>query len=63
MSQHQPADPGKSDEVAAILRMTQIVASGDEVDIENFIGNHECSNTPPSLFNENTTQLQEQRPV
>ena len=32
--------------------MTQIVASGGEVDIVNFIGNHECSKTPPSLFNE-----------
>ena len=32
--------------------MTQIVASGGEVDIVNFIGNHERIKTPPSLFNE-----------
>ena len=35
--------------------MTQIIASGGEVDIVNFIGNHECINTPPSLFNEDGT--------
>ena len=52
---HQQAGPGKSDEVAALLRMTQLVASGGEVDIVNFIGNHECSKTPPSLFNEDGT--------
>ena len=54
-SKHQPAGPRKSDEVAALLRMTQIIASGGEVDIVNFIGNHECINTPPSLFNEDGT--------
>ena len=32
--------------------MTQIVASGVEVDIVNCIGNHDCSKTSPSLFNE-----------
>ena len=32
--------------------MTQMVASGGEVDIVNLIGNHECSKTPPSLYNE-----------
>ena len=52
---HQLAGPGKSDEVATLLRMKQIVASGGEVDIVNFIGNHECSKTPPSLFNEDGT--------
>ena len=52
---HQQAGPGKSNEVAALLRMTQLVASGGEVDIVNFIGNHECSKTPPSLFNEDGT--------
>ena len=35
--------------------MTQIVASGGEVDIVNFIGNHECIKTPPSLVNEDDT--------
>ena len=35
--------------------MTQMVASGGEVGIVNLIGNHECSKTPPSLFNEDGT--------
>jgi len=34
---------GKSDEVAALLRITQINASGADVDVVNFIGKHECS--------------------
>ena len=44
--------PGKSNEVTALLRMTQIIASGGELDIADFIGNHECSDLPPSLFQE-----------
>lgn len=43
---------GKGDEVSALLRITQVMASGGEVDVVNFIGNHECSKTPPSLFTE-----------
>ena len=35
--------------------MTQIVVSGGEVDIVNFIGNHECSKNPLSLFKEDGT--------
>ena len=35
--------------------MTQMVAIGGEVGIVNLIGNHECSNAPPSLFNEDET--------
>ena len=35
--------------------MTQIVACGGEVGLVNFIGNHECIKTPPSLFNEDGT--------
>ena len=35
--------------------MTLLVASGGEVDIMNFIGNHGCSKTPASLFNDNGT--------
>ena len=35
--------------------MTQMVVIGCEVGIVNLIGNHECSNTPPSLFNEDET--------
>ena len=54
-SKHQPAGPRKSDDVAALLRMTQIVASGGEVDIVNFIGNHECIKSSPSLFHEDGT--------
>ncbi len=43
---------GKSNEVTALLRMTQIIASGGELNIVDFIGNHECSDFPPSLFQE-----------
>jgi len=50
-TKQQPTAPGKSDEVVALLRMTQIIASGGEVDIVDFIGNHECSKIPQSLFN------------
>ena len=44
--------PGKSSEVVALLRMTQIIASGEEVDIVNCIGKHECNKYPPALFND-----------
>ena len=56
-SKHQPAGPLKSNAVAALLRKTQMVASGGEVGIYivNFIGNIECSKTHPSLFNEDGT--------
>ena len=50
-TKEQPTAPGKSDEVVALLRMTHIIASGGEVDIVDFIGNHECSKIPLSLFN------------
>ncbi|KAK1900297.1 Mitochondrial import inner membrane translocase subunit TIM21 [Dissostichus eleginoides] len=43
---------GKSNEVTAFLRMTQIIASGGELNIVDFIGNHECSDLPPSPFKE-----------
>ena len=33
----------------------QQVASGGDVDVVNFIGKHECSKVPPSLFNEDGT--------
>ena len=42
----------KSDEVSALLRMTQIITSGGKVDVTQFIGNHECSSSPPSLFDD-----------
>ena len=35
--------------------MTQMFASCGEVDIVNFIGNHECSKTPPSHFSADET--------
>ena len=41
-----------SDEVTALLRLTQMMASGAEVDIVNTIGKYECSKFPPSLFDE-----------
>lgn len=47
--------PGKSDEVTALLRMTQVIASGGSLDVQEYIGKHECSNYPPSLFNEDGT--------
>ena len=37
-------------EVSAMLCMTQIIDSGAQVDIVNFIGKYECSKTPHSLF-------------
>ena len=40
----------KSYEVVALLRMTQSIASGQKVDLSQFIGNHECSSSPPSLL-------------
>ncbi|KAK1903960.1 Calmodulin-regulated spectrin-associated protein 3 [Dissostichus eleginoides] len=43
---------GKSNEVTTLLRMTQIIASGGELNIVDFIGNHECSDLPPSPFQE-----------
>ena len=30
--------------------MTQILASGGQIDVEKYIGCHECSNVPQSLF-------------
>lgn len=32
--------------------MTQIIVSGGQLYIFDFIGKHECSNSPPSLFKE-----------
>ena len=43
----------KIDEVTALLQMTQIVASGGEVEVVKYIGSHECSNIPQSLFDDN----------
>ncbi|KAJ3589116.1 hypothetical protein NHX12_009964 [Muraenolepis orangiensis] len=44
--------PDQSNEGTGLLRMTQIIASVGELNIVDFIGNHECSNFPPSLFQE-----------
>lgn len=46
------ASAGKSEEVSALLRITQVIASGGDVDVISFIGDHECSKTPPALFTE-----------
>ncbi len=54
-SKAKSGGPRKSDEVAALLRMTQITASGGDVDLVNFIGTHECSKQPPSLFSDDGT--------
>jgi len=32
--------------------MTQVIAGGGEIDIVNFIGKHECSKVPPSLYDD-----------
>ena len=42
----------KNKEVTALLRITQIAASGGNVDIIDFIGKHECANVPPSIFDD-----------
>ena len=44
---------GRSEEVTALLRITQVIASGAAVDIKQCIGEHECHKVPPSLFEEN----------
>ena len=36
--------------MTALLRITQIVASGGDIDVNDVIGKHECSDHPPSLF-------------
>ena len=43
---------GISNEISALLRITQIHASGGQMDLKDFIGKHECSDFPPSLFEE-----------
>ena len=53
-SKGKTSAPGKSNEITALLRMTQIIASGGELDLPNFIGNHECSDFPSSLFQEDS---------
>ena len=50
---HMSTGSGKSDEVTALLQMTQIVASGGEAEVVKYIGSHECSNIPQSLFDDN----------
>lgn len=49
--------PGKGNEVTALLHMTQIIASGGELDLVDFIGNHEHSDFPISLFQEDGRHL------
>ena len=39
--------PGKSNEVTGNMSMTQIIANDGELDLVDFIGNHECSDPSP----------------
>ena len=43
----------KNEEVSALLQMTQIMAHSCEVQVEKFIGEHECCKYSASLFDEN----------
>ena len=43
---------GISNEISALFRITQIHAGGGQMDFKDFIGKHECSDFPPSLFEE-----------
>ena len=42
----------KRNETAALLRMTQLIAAGENVDVVNTIGNYEFFVVPPSLYYE-----------
>ena len=46
----------KSNDISTLRQITQKVSGGD-IKINNFIGDHECSNMPPSLFAENGTSM------
>ncbi len=48
---------GMSKEVTALLRITQITASGGDVDITDFIGQHECADFSPSLFDDYNSKM------
>lgn len=39
----------KKDECTALLRVTQMLAAGQNVDVVDLIGNHECSKFPPAV--------------
>ena len=43
---------GISNEISALLCITQIQASGGQMNLNDFIGKHECSDFPPSRFEE-----------
>lgn len=49
----QPAK--QCNEMAALLRMTQLISWGEDVKVVNTIGNYEFSTVPPSLLNEDGT--------
>ena len=38
------------DKCTALLRVTQMLAAGQDVDVVDLIGNYECASFPPSLF-------------
>ncbi len=41
--------------MTAMMRMTQLISCGVQVDVANTVGHYECSNFPPSLFHEDGT--------
>jgi len=45
----------QSNEMAALFRMTQLIACGEDVDVQSTVGHYECSSTPPALFNEDSS--------
>lgn len=47
----------KSDMVTALFRMTQDIASGNSLNVQECIGQKGCSNYPPLLFNEECIML------
>ena len=51
-SQQKAKKTENNDEISTLRRLTQIHASGEEMELSDFIGKHECSDYPPSLFQE-----------
>ena len=47
----------KSNDISTLRQITHKKVSGGDIKINNFIGDHECSNMAPSLFAENGTSM------
>lgn len=45
----------KTPEVNVLHRLSQVIASGGTVDIHDMVGMHECTDAPPSLFDQQGT--------